>query len=103
MEMPEGVVLPGDGRLAKMKVTSMATEVAATMRRTNDGVFQCPSGLTFSEMEFADDQFLGVEVHLPGISILKGICDHITMKDRTSVCMMVVRNVRQASKGVLTT
>lgn len=40
--MPEGVVI--DGRLAKMKVTSVATEVAATMRRTNDGVFQCPSG-----------------------------------------------------------
>ena len=29
-------------KVAKMKVTSMATEVASTSRRTNDGVFQCP-------------------------------------------------------------
>ena len=35
---------PGNRRkkVAKMKVTSMATEVASSSRRTNDGVFQCP-------------------------------------------------------------
>lgn len=60
MDMPEGQSVPmpmghpshsrsgsnasqqGAARLAKMKVTSMATEVAATSRRTNDGVFHCP-------------------------------------------------------------
>jgi len=30
-------------KVAKMKVTSMATEVASSSRRTNDGVFVCPS------------------------------------------------------------
>jgi len=32
-------------KVAKMKVTSMATEVASASRRTNDGVFVCPSEL----------------------------------------------------------
>lgn len=35
----------GKARLSKMKVTSMATEVAATSRRTNSGIFQCPGEL----------------------------------------------------------
>lgn len=71
MDMPEGQSVPmpmghhshshsrsgsnasqqGAARLAKMKVTSMATEVAATSRRTNDGVFHCPvpgCGSTFT-------------------------------------------------------
>jgi hypothetical protein len=55
MDMPEGLQLGYSGessgqaaedakaRVAKMKVTSMATEVASTSRRTNDGVFKCPS------------------------------------------------------------
>lgn len=29
-------------RVAKMKVTSVATEVASTSRRTNSGIFKCP-------------------------------------------------------------
>jgi hypothetical protein len=32
----------GKAKIAKMKVTSMATEVASSSRRTNDGVFRCP-------------------------------------------------------------
>jgi hypothetical protein len=32
----------GKGKITKMKVTSMATEVASSNRRTNDGVFKCP-------------------------------------------------------------
>jgi hypothetical protein len=55
MDMPEGLQLGYTGessaqaaedakaKVAKMKVTSMATEVASTSRRTNDGVFKCPS------------------------------------------------------------
>jgi hypothetical protein len=57
MDMPEGAKISqygeevaatgptagGKSKLAKMKVTSMATEVASTSRRTNDGVFKCPS------------------------------------------------------------
>ena len=49
MEMPDGVhfsdVYNEDGTpkvVAKMKVTSMATEVASSSRRSNAGVFQCP-------------------------------------------------------------
>ena len=48
MDMPEGVRVPQlDARgkpvkVRKMKVTSMATEVASSSRRTNDGVFKCP-------------------------------------------------------------
>lgn len=30
------------GRVAKQKVTSVATEVASNSRRTNNGIFQCP-------------------------------------------------------------
>lgn len=52
MDMPEGVQvpkLPNQGgsrkRVTKMKVTSVATEVASTSRRTNDGVFKCPGAL----------------------------------------------------------
>lgn len=30
-------------KMPKMKVTSMATEVASSARRTNEGVFLCPS------------------------------------------------------------
>jgi hypothetical protein len=30
-------------KVAKMKVTSVATEVASSSRRTNDGTFVCPS------------------------------------------------------------
>lgn len=54
--MPDGVELAsgsgtaqgtasGSGRrskLSKMKVTSTATEAAATNRRTNNGIFVCP-------------------------------------------------------------
>jgi hypothetical protein len=55
MDMPEGLQLgysgepsaqaaeDAKGKVTKMKVTSMATEVASTSRRTNDGVFKCPS------------------------------------------------------------
>ena len=49
MDMPEGVQAfeqydRGDpAKVAKMKVTSTATEVASSSRRTNDGVFVCPS------------------------------------------------------------
>jgi len=53
MDMPEGAQVPPlheagpsapkvKKRVAKMKVTSMATEVASASRRTNDGAFQCP-------------------------------------------------------------
>ncbi|EIW70661.1 hypothetical protein TREMEDRAFT_61169 [Tremella mesenterica DSM 1558] len=38
-------------RVARMKVTSVATEVASTSRRTNDGIFKCPipgCGSTFT-------------------------------------------------------
>lgn len=43
MDMPEGTSIPkGRSKVAKMKVTSMATEVAATNRRTNSGIFKCP-------------------------------------------------------------
>ncbi|WVQ67718.1 uncharacterized protein L199_005922 [Kwoniella botswanensis] len=68
MELPDGVQLPATGdqvqpvqqvqpqgkgrrRIAKMKVTSVATEVASTSRRTNSGVFKCPvpgCGSTFT-------------------------------------------------------
>ncbi|KAK8864388.1 hypothetical protein IAR55_001636 [Kwoniella newhampshirensis] len=60
MDMPEGAQVPaaaGSGskgskkKVAKMKVTSVATEVASTSRRTNSGVFQCPvpgCGSTFT-------------------------------------------------------
>ncbi|WVQ99384.1 hypothetical protein IAU59_006517 [Kwoniella sp. CBS 9459] len=77
MDMPEGVQVPqlgavGEGllaraagavpaattsgrggkkRVAKMKVTSVATEMASTSRRTNSGVFKCPvpgCGSTFT-------------------------------------------------------
>ncbi|WWC89378.1 uncharacterized protein L201_004301 [Kwoniella dendrophila CBS 6074] len=70
MDLPEGVLLPtqqqtdmnlqnpitstksgGRKRVAKMKVTSVATEVASTSRRTNSGVFKCPvpgCGSTFT-------------------------------------------------------
>ncbi|WVW83867.1 hypothetical protein I302_105889 [Kwoniella bestiolae CBS 10118] len=62
MELPDGVQLPattpaagktggGKKRVAKMKVTSVATEVASTSRRTNSGVFRCPvpgCGSTFT-------------------------------------------------------
>lgn len=60
MDMPDGVTvqeLLGEqeavaagpaakkqAKVAKMKVTSMATEVASTSRRTNEGVFKCPGG-----------------------------------------------------------
>ena len=54
MDMPDGVQIPqlyneppraaAKKRVAKMKVTSMATEVASSSRRTNDGVFKCPGG-----------------------------------------------------------
>jgi hypothetical protein len=50
MDMPDGVppelfaAAGGDMRgIAKMKVTSMATEVASQSRRTNSGIFKCPS------------------------------------------------------------
>ncbi|ORX36669.1 hypothetical protein BD324DRAFT_459889 [Kockovaella imperatae] len=49
MEMPEGAQVPG--KLAKLKVTSTATEVASTSRRTNEGVYKCPvpgCGSTFT-------------------------------------------------------
>ncbi|WVR07031.1 hypothetical protein IAU60_004070 [Kwoniella sp. DSM 27419] len=49
MEMPEGVQMPaatgraaGRKSVAKMKVTSVATEMASTSRRTNTGAFKCP-------------------------------------------------------------
>lgn len=55
MEMPEGVppelfaAAGGDPSnmrgVAKMKVTSQATEVASQSRRTNSGIFRCPSEL----------------------------------------------------------
>ncbi|WWD17316.1 hypothetical protein CI109_101756 [Kwoniella shandongensis] len=61
MDMPEGAQIPapapvasgsgGKKKVAKMKVTSVATEVASTSRRTNSGVFQCPvpgCGSTFT-------------------------------------------------------
>ncbi|OCF42914.1 hypothetical protein I317_03265 [Kwoniella heveanensis CBS 569] len=78
MDMPEGVQVPqlgavsngllaqaagappaaggasgrgGKKRVAKMKVTSVATEMASTSRRTNSGVFKCPvpgCGSTFT-------------------------------------------------------
>ncbi|ORY34038.1 hypothetical protein BCR39DRAFT_233998 [Naematelia encephala] len=57
MEMPEGAQIPessyrkGKPSVQKMKVTSVATEVASSSRRTNKGVFQCPvpgCGSTFT-------------------------------------------------------
>jgi hypothetical protein len=45
MAMPDEQEVVG-GKAAKMprlKVTSMATEMASSARRTNDGVFVCPS------------------------------------------------------------
>lgn len=55
MDMPEGVYLPGDmygqPKVAKMRVTSQATEVASQSRRTNSGIFKCPipgCGSTFT-------------------------------------------------------
>lgn len=58
MDMPSGVDFSGRqasgsggtgnkgrGKISKMKVTSEATEVAATSRRTNNGIFQCPGEL----------------------------------------------------------
>lgn len=48
MDMPDGVSPEMFGtdrmKVAKMKVTSMATEVASQSRRTNSGIFHCPSG-----------------------------------------------------------
>jgi hypothetical protein len=44
--MPEEQEITGGkvrSRMPRMKVTSMATEVASSARRTNDGVFVCPS------------------------------------------------------------
>jgi hypothetical protein len=46
MGMPEEQEITGGkvrSRMPRMKVTSMATEVASSARRTNDGVFVCPS------------------------------------------------------------
>lgn len=48
MDMPEGTQIRTGherrgSRVAKMKVTSVATEVASANRRTNEGVFRCPS------------------------------------------------------------
>lgn len=48
MDMPDGVspdLFGNDQRskVAKMKVTSQATEVASQSRRTNSGIFHCPS------------------------------------------------------------
>lgn len=63
MPMPDGAQatpqvpgLPGQiqvpkARVARMKVTSVATEMASTSRRTNEGVFRCPipgCGSTFT-------------------------------------------------------
>ncbi|WWC70257.1 uncharacterized protein I206_104207 [Kwoniella pini CBS 10737] len=63
MDLPEGLSIPssttinattktgGRKRVAKQKVTSVATEVASTSRRTNSGVFRCPvpgCGSTFT-------------------------------------------------------
>ncbi|WWC61829.1 uncharacterized protein I303_104414 [Kwoniella dejecticola CBS 10117] len=66
MDLPEGIQIPqstplnanpnsaktgGRKRVAKQKVTSVATEVASTSRRTNSGVFKCPvpgCGSTFT-------------------------------------------------------
>lgn len=55
MEMPDGVPSelfaaaggdPNSRGVAKMKVTSMATEVASQSRRTNSGIFKCPGELS---------------------------------------------------------
>lgn len=46
MSMPEEQEMVGGkarSKMPRMKVTSMATEVASSARRTNDGVFVCPS------------------------------------------------------------
>jgi len=57
MELPEGTDVAelydahGRPKVAKMKVTSVATEVASSSRRTNEGVFRCPipgCGSTFT-------------------------------------------------------
>ena len=49
MDMPDGAYLPvkerSPGRIAKLKVTSSATEMASSSRRTNEGVFRCPGKL----------------------------------------------------------
>ena len=61
MDLPDGVQIPqlhdagpsaprSKKRVAKMKVTSMATEVASASRRTNDGVFQCPGEFGWSAL-----------------------------------------------------
>lgn len=46
MSMPDESEFVGGkarSKMPRMKVTSMATEVASSARRTNDGVFLCPS------------------------------------------------------------
>lgn len=56
MDMPDGMQVSDlysqeQRRVAKMKVTSVATEVASQSRRTNSGIFQCPipgCGSTFT-------------------------------------------------------
>lgn len=49
MVMPDEQEMVGGkvrSKMPRMKVTSMATEVASSARRTNDGVFVCPSEST---------------------------------------------------------
>jgi len=51
MAMPDEQEVVGGkvkSKMPRMKVTSMATEMASSARRTNDGVFVCPSKLSQS-------------------------------------------------------
>lgn len=58
MDMPDGMMVSEmlqqhdmGNKVAKMKVTSVATEVASQSRRTNSGIFHCPipgCGSTFT-------------------------------------------------------
>jgi hypothetical protein len=40
-------------KMPRMKVTSMATEMASSARRTNDGVFICPSKLFVTSQDYS--------------------------------------------------
>ena len=51
MDLPDGVHLSNSAAVAKMKVTSTATEVASTSRRTNEGVFRCPGEYSLSQLQ----------------------------------------------------
>ena len=93
MDMPENSKpyqpAPSRKKVAKMKVTSVATEMASSNRRTNDGVFKCPGGSFLHRVVDSHLlQYLVAVAHSPGTSTSRVICVHTTTSGRTSVSTM---------------